>query len=252
MPRTSAEGELPATYLGRLRDTLPRHADPERATAMAAYMRDQFPFLGIPSAQLTALHRQVLAGLPKPTSAQATAIALGCWALPEREYQYAACAYLRKYAAMSVPVEPGPPPASSRANRPLLDEDAIGAVRTLIVEKSWWDTVDALAAHVVGPLVSAYPSLVKVMDGWAASDEMWLSRTAMLHQLRYKGDTDADRLFRYCADLAGHPDFFIRKAIGWALREYAYTDPDAVRAFVAAHDERLSGLSKREALKNIR
>lgn len=250
MPRETAD--LPATVIARLQETLPPHRDRERAKAMAAYMRDQFPFLGIPSTPLAVLQRQVLAGLPKPASAQAAEIALGCWALPEREYQYVACAYLRRYAAMSVPVEPGPRSGSSRTDRPLLEEDFVGTARTLIVEKSWWDTVDALAAHVVGPLVSAYPSLVKVMDDWAASSEMWLSRTALLHQLRYKGETDADRLFRYCADLAGHPDFFIRKAIGWALREYASTDPDAVRAFVARHEDRLSGLSKREALKNLR
>jgi 3-methyladenine DNA glycosylase AlkD len=112
---------------------------------MAAYMRDQFPFLGIPSTPLTALHRQVAAGLPKPTSGDAAEIALGCWALPEREYQYVACAYLRKHAK-------------------LLDEQFIDVARRLAVTKSWWDTVDTLAAHVVGPLVSAYPLLVNVMD----------------------------------------------------------------------------------------
>jgi 3-methyladenine DNA glycosylase AlkD len=224
--------ELAATFLARLRQTLPAHADAERAAAMAAYMRDQFPFLGIPSTPLAALHRQVAAGLPKPTSAQAAEIALGCWALPEREYQYVACAYLRRYAKV-------------------LDEEFLTTARTLIVEKSWWDTVDALAAHVVGPLVQAYPSLVTVMDDWVDGDELWLARTAILYQLRYKGATDAQRLFRYCAGRASHPDFFIRKAIGWALREYAYADPDAVRSFVAAHEADLSGLSKREALKNL-
>jgi len=226
----SEKSELAATFLGRLRETLPAHAEPVRAAAMTAYMRDQFPFLGIQSAPLTALHRQVAAGLPKPASADAAEIALGCWALPEREYQYVACAYLRKHAK-------------------LLDEQFIDVARRLIVTKSWWDTVDTLAAHVVGPLVSAYPLLVNVMDDWEASDELWLTRTAILHQLRYKGATDAARLFRYCADRADHPDFFIRKAIGWALREYAYTDPDAVRKFVDQIE--LSGLSRREALKNL-
>jgi len=84
---------------------------------------------------------------------------------------------------------------------------------------------------------------------FSQSDELWLTRTAILHQLRYKGATDAARLFRYCADRADHRDFFIRKAIGWALREYAYTDPAAVRKFVEQTD--LSGLSRREALKHL-
>jgi 3-methyladenine DNA glycosylase AlkD len=222
-----ALGEL----LDRLQRELPRHADPVRAAAMAKYMRDQFPFLGIPSAPLAGLLRQALTGLPQPTSAEAAAFARACWARPEREYQYIACTYLRRYARR-------------------LDDSFLDTARHLIVTKSWWDTVDALAAHVVGPLVSAYPSMVKVMDQWAAGEPMWLIRTAILHQLRFKGDTDADRLFGYCASRGDHPDFFIRKAIGWALREYAYTDPDAVRAFVAAHPG-LSGLSRREALKNI-
>ncbi|NUO60529.1 MAG: DNA alkylation repair protein [Hamadaea sp.] len=222
--------ELATAFLTRLRETLPRHADPERAAAMAKYMRDQFPFLGIPSTPLAALQRELATGLPRPESADAAEIALGCWSLAEREYQYVACSYLRKYAKV-------------------LDEDFLGVARELIVVKPWWDTVDALAAHVVGPLVSAYPSLVRVMDQWAEQDEMWLTRTAILHQLRYKGATDADRLFRYCRRQAGHPDFFIRKAIGWALREYAKTEPDAVRKFVAATE--LSGLSRREALKNL-
>jgi 3-methyladenine DNA glycosylase AlkD len=217
--------------LGRLRAELPKHADPVRAAAMAKYMRDQFPFLGIASTPLTGFAREAMAGLPKPTAAEAAAFARACWDLPEREYQYIACSYLRRYAK-------------------LLDESFLDTARHLIVTKSWWDTVDALAAHVVGPLVSAYPSMVAVMDDWAAGEQLWLTRTAILHQLRYKGDTDTERLFRYCASRAGHKDFFIRKAIGWALREYAHTDPAAVRAFVAAHPE-LSGLSRREALKNI-
>lgn len=217
--------------LGRLRRELPKHADPVRAAAMAKYMRDQFPFFGIPSTPLSGLFREAIAGLPKPTSADAAAFARACWDLPEREYQYVACTYLRRYAR-------------------LLDDSFLDTARHLIVTKSWWDTVDAVAAHVVGPLVSAYPSMVEVMDQWAAGEQMWLARTAILHQLRYKGDTDAQRLFGYCARRADHPDFFIRKAIGWALREYAHTDPAAVRAFVAAHPG-LSGLSQREALKNI-
>ena len=224
-------GELSTALIGRLRAELPGHADPLRAAAMAKYMRDQFPYYGIQSTPLSALFREAARGLPKPSSEDAAEFARACWALPEREYQYVACTYLRRYAKV-------------------LDEDFLETARFLVVTKSWWDTVDALAAHVVGPLVSAYPWMGGVMDDWAAGEQMWLTRTAILHQLRYKGDTDAERLFGYCASRASHPDFFIRKSIGWALREYAYTDPQAVREFVAAHPE-LSGLSKREALKNI-
>lgn len=223
--------DLASTLVGRLRAELPRHADGVRAAAMAKYMRDQFEYYGIPSTPLSALFRTAMTGLPKPTSQDAADFALACWELPEREYQYVACTYLRRYAKV-------------------LDEDFLDTAKHLVVSKSWWDTVDALAAHVVGPLVSAYPWMTRVMDDWAAGDQLWLTRTAILHQLRYKRETDTERLFRYCASRADHQDFFIRKAIGWALREYAHTEPQPVRDFVAAHPE-LSGLSRREALKNI-
>jgi 3-methyladenine DNA glycosylase AlkD len=152
--------------------------------------------------------------------------------MPEREYQYFACSWLRRHAA------------------------ACGAgftdtARTLVTTKPWWDTVDALAAHLVGPLVARHPALAGTMDSWAADEDRWLVRTAILHQLRYRERTDADRLFGYCTAQAGHRDFFVRKAIGWALREYARTDPDRVRRYVSSQAGRLSPLSVREALKNI-
>jgi 3-methyladenine DNA glycosylase AlkD len=121
----------------------------------------------------------------------------------------------------------------------------------LVVTRSWWDTVDTLAAHLVGPLVSLHPRLAEVTDAWLLDADRWLVRTAILHQLTYKEATDAKRLFRYCSMRANHSDFFVRKAIGWALREYAAVDPDEVVRYVQAHRERLSPLSKREALRNV-
>jgi 3-methyladenine DNA glycosylase AlkD len=100
-------------------------------------------------------------------------------------------------------------------------------------------------------MVDRHPALVSTMDEWAREENLWLVRTALLHQLRHKEATDSERLFRYCLLRADHPDFFIRKAIGWALREYAKTAPDRVRAFVRSHEARLSPLSVREALKNL-
>jgi len=132
-----------------------------------------------------------------------------------------------------------------------LDPSHLPDVEHFIVAESWWDTVDSLAAWTVGPMVAAYPELVAVMDLWIDDDNMWLNRTAIIHQLGYKNTTDAERLFRYCRRRADHRDFFVRKAIGWALRQHARVDPDAVRSFVAEHDAELSGLSKREALKHL-
>jgi len=218
--------------LERLQSVFGPAADPSRAAQMRAYMRERYEFLGLSSDPRRELTRQVLAGTAKPTEADLLAIADACWALPEREYQYFACDYLRKHAKVLTPA-------------------ALPAVRELITAKAWWDTVDILAANVVGPMVAAHPALVSTMDEWTAPGaDLWLVRTAILHQLRYKADTDTRRLFAYCARWAGEPDFFIRKGIGWALREHAKTDAPAVRDFVAAHPG-LSGLSRREALKNV-
>lgn len=222
---------LADTVLERLTATYAAAADPGRAAPMRAYMKDVAPFLGIPTPDRRALSRTVLAGTPRPTEADCTAIALRCWRLPEREYHYFAVDYLRRYAARC-----------SYAFLPV--------ARHLITTVSWWDTVDLLAAHVVGALVAADPGLTADMDAWITDDNLWLARTALLHQLRYKERTDSDRLFAYCLLQSGHPDFFVRKAIGWCLREYAKTDPEAVRGFLARERSRFAPLTVREALKN--
>jgi 3-methyladenine DNA glycosylase AlkD len=216
----------------RLVDLYRPAADPVRAARARAYLRDQFPFLGIPTTQRRALSRQVLAGHPRPAEAELRAIAFACWDLPEREYQYFACDLLIPHAAGCSP-------------------GFLATAEQLITTKSWWDTVDTLAANVVGAIVRRHPEAVSTMDSWLVADHLWLIRTALLHQLRYRERTDLDRLFRYCLARAGHRDFFIRKAIGWALRQYAWTDPEPVRAFVTKHRDELAPLSVREALKNL-
>jgi len=221
---------VPPAVLARLDAALRTAADPVRAAAAARYMRDQFPFLGLTAAQVSSLGRAALADLGPPTEEELAGVALACWERPEREYQYFACGYLRRYASVGSPA-------------------LLPTVRTLITTKSWWDTVDALAAHTVGALVAAHPALVSTMDEWVVDPNLWLARTAILHQLTYRRRTDADRLFRYCTLQAGHPDFFIRKAIGWALRQYARTDPAAVRSYVDDHRAMLAPLSVREATR---
>ena len=218
--------------LARLVPVYRAAADPVKAVGTRAYMRDQFPYLGIPTARRRELSREVLAGQPAPNQDDLRAIALACWELPEREYQYFASDLLVRYARQ-------------------LGPGFLDTVRHLVTTKSWWDTVDALASKVVGPVVARYPQTVAMMDGWLVDENMWLARTAILHQLAYKERTDTARLFRYCLARADHRDFFIRKAIGWALRQYAWTDPAAVRRFVAAHTTELSPLSVREATKNL-
>ncbi|MEU9478566.1 DNA alkylation repair protein [Streptomyces sp. NPDC048191] len=231
-PTDVPRSALADTVLERVTAVYAAAADPERAGPMRAYMKDVAPFLGIPTPARRALSRTVLAGTPRPDETDCTAIALRCWALPEREYHYFAVDYLRRHAG--------------RCSSGLLP-----VTRHLITTVPWWDTVDLLAAHVVGRLVAADPALTADMDAWITDGDLWLVRTALLHQLSRKEHTDSERLFTYCLLQSGHPDFFVRKAIGWALREYAKTDPHAVRAFLARERGRFAPLSVREALKNI-
>jgi 3-methyladenine DNA glycosylase AlkD len=219
------------SVLDRLTRTYEAAQDPVRAEPMVAYMRHQFAYLGITAPDQRALNRSVLDRAGRPTEVDLRDVARACWLRDEREYQYFAVRLLRRYVGVC-------------------EAGFLDVVRPLITTKPWWDTVDELAAHVVGPLVATYPGLVATMDDWSGEENMWLVRTAILHQVRYRETTDSERLFRYCAAQAGHRDFFVRKAIGWTLREYAKVAPGAVRAFVDAHSE-LSGLSRREALKNV-
>ncbi|MFJ4330386.1 MULTISPECIES: DNA alkylation repair protein [unclassified Streptomyces] len=223
---------LADTVLERLTGEYPAAADAERAAGMRAYMKDVAPFLGLTSPVRRSLTRAVLAGLPRPDESDCTAVALRCWRLPEREYHYFAVDYLRRHVTHC-------------------SSGFLPVVRHLLTTVPWWDTVDLLAAHVVGGLVAADRGLARDMDAWIEDEDLWLVRAALLHQLRYKEHTDTDCLFGYCLRQAGHGDFFVRKAVGWCLREYAKTDPDAVRAFVAEHRTRLAPLSVREALRTV-
>ena len=124
-------------------------------------------------------------------------------------------------------------------------------MRSFIEATPWWDTVDSLAIHTTGTMVATHPGLVHEMDLWVESENIWIARTAILHQLMFKDRTDTNRLFTYSEMHMADTEFFIRKAIGWALRHYGRTDPEAVRLFVSKNEASLSGLSKREALKNL-
>ncbi|MFI6939018.1 DNA alkylation repair protein [Streptomyces sp. NPDC050418] len=232
MAPTAPVSALADDVIGRLVPAYAKSADPVKAERMAAYMKEVVPFLGIPSGERRALSKAVLDGLPRPDETDCAAVALRAWALPEREYHYFAVDYLRRYVRQC-------------------SSGFLPVARHLVTTVSWWDTVDALAAHVVGGLVAADPELKRGMDAWIEDDDLWVARTALLHQLRYKDATDTERLFGYCLRRAGHPDFFLRKAIGWCLREYAKTDAGAVRDFVLHNEERLAPLSVREALKNV-
>jgi 3-methyladenine DNA glycosylase AlkD len=214
----------------KLQGTLEPHRDAERAPQMSAYMKNKFPFLGI----ATPLRRKLVKAAFQQTGALKAPIdadlILALWAMPEREYHYAACDYL-----------------DWQCKR--LGPDHLTLLERLIVSNSWWDAADSLRSSV-GELVLRFPDTVKTLDGWAAHKNMWLRRVAIIHQLGFKAQTDEARLFAYIEKNSADPEFFIRKAIGWALRDYSYVDPETVTKFVADHPD-LSVLSKREALKAL-
>lgn len=224
---------MTADHVDALHRAFHEIADDERAGPMAAYMKDRFTFFGIAAAPRRSAQRPVERALRDACADELIEFADRCWEQPEREFQYAAVDVLRAHASH-------------------LGGDQLAGVERLVRTKSWWDTVDLLAAHVVGSIVSAEPSLVAEMDRWIGDDDIWIARATILHQLTFAADTDADRLFGYVDRRCDDTEFFIRKAAGWALREYAKTDPAAVRAYVDDRGDRLSGLTRREALKHLR
>ncbi|MCG2578285.1 DNA alkylation repair protein [Dechloromonas sp. XY25] len=217
----------------QVRRALQALADPQRAPAMQAYMRGQFVFCGIP----TPVRRQAVAALvrPRQTASELLAHARALWAMPERECQYVAVDLL------------------ARQHRALGMAD-IPAIIDLVQAKSWWDSVDGLAG-VVGDVVLAArladPAAQQAMDAALRHDNLWVRRIALLHQLGWRGATDCERLFGYALAQAGEADFFIRKAIGWALRDFARTEPQAVVDFLNGAGRGLSALSRREAGKHL-
>jgi 3-methyladenine DNA glycosylase AlkD len=207
-------------------------ADPDKAEPMAAYMKGRFTFIGVSAGERRKVSKDLIREAKHAEPDWLIDVAQALWDQPQRELHYIGMDVLR----------------AGSQNLRASDLDAIAG---LITKTPWWDTVDSLAAWTVGPMVMNHPELVGSMDRWIESDDLWLARTAILHQLGYKERTDAARLFGYAARRAEDTDFFIRKAIGWALRQYARVQPDAVARFVAEHVDQLSGLTKREALKHL-
>lgn len=219
--------------LGLLRAELNAFVDPEKAGPMADYMLGQFVFLGVNAGDRRLVSKPILKWAKTAEPDELLDLAIRLWDEPEREFHYIGMDALR-------------------AGAKHLRATDLETIAGFITKTPWWDTVDSLAVHTVGTLVTTHPELAEEMDLWVESDDLWIARTAILHQLMYKDRTDTNRLFTYCEMRMDHTDFFMRKAIGWALRQYARTDPDAVIAFVDRNERALSGLSKREALKHLR
>ena len=208
--------------------------DPVRAHGAQAYMKTRDPFFGVGAVPLRATLKGLF-GIHRPaTQADYLLQVAALWAIPEREGKYAAVEWARQFG-------------------PFITLDALPLYERMIREGQWWDTVDAIAAHLVGRLLLTDRGVMKPrMEAWSRDPDLWIRRASLLAHLKHKASTDHAQLFAQCLRLAPEKDFFIRKAIGWALREYSKTAPEQVQAFLAAHPGRFSGLSVREALKAIR
>jgi 3-methyladenine DNA glycosylase AlkD len=212
---------------------LAKIGDPGRAVDMAAYMKTDMPFYGVPKPERAKIYREMRSRFPITSRAEYGAAVRALWSRPHRE---------EKYCAISLAVD----------HPEYVTLGSVPFYRQMIEEGAWWDFVDDIAARLIGKvLLDERPGMAPKLDRWIDDENLWIRRTAILSQLKHKAATDQDQLFRFCLKRAGEKEFFIRKAIGWALREYAKTEPDVVRSFALEHRDRLSGLSFREATKHL-
>jgi len=218
-------------YVTSIKTLFEQNADPIQAVPMKKYMRDQFEYLGIKTPKNVALQKAFYKEYGLPKLLELDEILRDLWSLPEREFQYVAMGLLGKFENQ-------------------IPEKLIDTVEYLIVTKSWWDTVDTIASHTVGTHFKRFPKIrERYLKKWRKSKNLWLRRTAILFQLGYKKETDFELLLEIITENLGSDEFFINKAIGWSLRQYARIDPKAVTKFVKSTP--LHPLSRREAMKHI-
>ena len=215
-----------------IRKALKDQADPERAVPMAAYLKNIQSCLGVPATPVREIVRECAKSNPPQQAAELAHAIRELWEGEHREERYAAIRLAQRFARLAGP-------------------DFLELYEWMVVKGQWWDLVDTIASDLVGPLMDKYPELKKPVFAFIESDNMWLRRTALLSQLKYKTQTDREILARLILATAHEKEFFIRKAIGWVLREFAKTDPEWVRSFVREYKSKLAPLSIREALKNI-
>ena len=208
------------------------------APLMKKYVSGKFDFFGLKAPIRKTLAKECMnTKLSSPGEIRDLASIL--WSEPERELQYFVVDYLIKHFKYF-----GDEKAEFEPN--------VNFVKHLLTTKSWWDTVDALSSNILGRLVQTHPLMGKpVLEDWINDDNMWLRRAAILHQIKYKEKTDEEMLFRFCCARAQEQEFFIQKAIGWALRSYAWTNGAAVKKFLLKNKQNFSKLSYQEAAKHL-
>jgi len=221
--------------LPRLRASLKAQADPGRALAMQAYMKSTMPYHGVrmPQVRATALSAIAKAELKSCEEWRSEVLAIWRGAKFREE----------RYAAIMLAADRRHPHCRGPESLPMFEE--------MIVTGAWWDYVDEVA-HLIGDMLRAHPrELRSVMRRWSTDANMWKRRVSIICQISFKDSTDPRLLYANIEPNLADREFFIRKAIGWALRSYAWTDPAEVARYVRENESRLSGLSRREALKNV-
>lgn len=220
--------EAQMLVLDALEEAYIQAANPEKAVPMANYMKNRFEFLGLTKPIRKQIEQPFIKEL-KALKTDPADLLYFCWQKNEREWQYFGMEYANKLAKNQGSSWPE-------------------VVAYTISNKSWWDTVDLLATHGLGDYLLKNPSAITgVITAWRKTDNMWLNRACILFQLHYKQQTDTQLLASLCQQFAPSKEFFLQKAIGWALRHYSRTDAQWVKDFVTANP--LPALSKREALR---
>ena len=234
-------GKIPSeasssNLLLRVRRELKRVADPRKAPMMQAYMKSAMPYHGVNAPLLRRACKALFAEVDFSTEAMWRSKVLELWrGATHRE---------ERYTAIEL--------TGHKRATPYQTPTAMSLYEEIIVTGAWWDYVDAVASQRVGPVLRNHPvAMRKMMLAWSKSENLWKRRTSIICQLGFKKDTDLDLLYACIEPSLDSNEFFLRKAIGWALRQYAWTDPTEVRRYVRRNEARLSGLSKREALKNL-
>jgi len=218
-------------YLIPLKKEYENKRNATQAEAMSAYMQKLFPFVGIPSPARKEIFKRHIAKYGLPEYTELLAIIKSCYTQPEREYHYFAIDLAGKFAKKA-------------------DEHFVPLLELLISENSWWDSVDSVASNCTRDFFKNHVALQKPVTGkWMNSSNIWLQRAAILFQLNYKEATDEKLLYGYIIELQNSNEFFIQKAIGWALREYSKTKPESVRRFIESN--KLAKLSIREGSKYL-
>lgn len=218
-------------YIEDLKEMLSSISSPEIAAGQSAYLRNKFDFYGIKTPQRRECIRPYLMKQNLPEKNKLHAIVKALWQKPQREIQHTAQELAHKYIGD-------------------LDKQDITLFEYMVTEKSWWDTVDFIAVNLMGPYFKQFPGEIEEhIEKWIASKNIWLQRSALLFQLKFKDQLDTIILENTILKLKDTSEFFINKAIGWVLREYGKTNPQYVVEF--CEKTKLSNLSRKEALKHI-